>query len=156
MQTTSSRLSFAAHAAPMACGSCVPMTDDQATLRTLRSLKWQGICRPSSTSPLFPMSWQTISLIVVPRHSATPISRSAGNTQSVSRSTYAEPVMAASWPVAGHDPILHDRRALLDLVHAEDRDLRVVEDRGRQQTAPGARAGDRERSSLQLVEPDPP
>ena len=83
MHTVSCLRILAAQAAPIACGSWVPITDDHATVRTFRSLKWQGICRPMSTSPRFPISWQTISRIVVPRHRETPISRSAGNTQSV-------------------------------------------------------------------------
>jgi len=60
----------------------VPITLDHATERTARSLKCIGICRPTSTSPELPMSWQTTCLTVVPRHIATPSSRNAWKIQS--------------------------------------------------------------------------
>ena len=76
------------------------MTLDHATEFTRRSLKCIGIWRPISTSPELPINWQTNSRIVVPRHRHTPVSRSAWKIQSELRSGNAEPVTAASWPVA--------------------------------------------------------
>src|SRR5918992_1422366 len=52
----------------------------------------------------------------------------------------------------GLDLPVHDDGPLLDLVHAKDRHLRRVEDRGRDQRAEDAAVGDRERPALQVLQ----
>ena len=52
----------------------------------------------------------------------------------------------------GDDLAVLDDRALLDRVHAEDRALRRVDDRRRQQRTERAAVGDGERAALQVFE----
>src|SRR4051812_24164618 len=52
--TVSCFCSFAAQAAPTACGSWVPMQEDQLTWLTEPAAWWEGICRPLVTSPELP------------------------------------------------------------------------------------------------------
>ena len=52
--TMSSPRRTAAMAAPTACGSCGPITDDQLTTFAARPAMWLGIWRPLFTSPALP------------------------------------------------------------------------------------------------------
>jgi hypothetical protein len=45
-------------AAPTACGSWVPMQEDQLTWFTDFEAMCEGICRPRVSSPAFPNTWQ--------------------------------------------------------------------------------------------------
>src|SRR5215216_3808107 len=84
--TASSFLIFEAHAAPTACGSCVPMQDDQLTWFTDRAAWCDGICRPLVTSPELPNTCAMYGTSGKPRSSIAAASRRAGKIQSVGRS----------------------------------------------------------------------
>src|SRR5258708_21695276 len=96
--TVRSPLMRAAIAAPTACGSCVPMQEDQLTWFTLRDAMWLGICRPLVSSPALPKTWQRYGTSGKPRSSMAPPSRSAGKIQSLGESAMAEASAAASRP----------------------------------------------------------
>jgi hypothetical protein len=83
-----------------AWGSWVAMQEDQETWFLARSLKWQGIERPFSTAWAVPKRWWNHFSMLQPRYRRTAPWRSAGNTQSSSRSAAALPTAAASSPVA--------------------------------------------------------
>ena len=53
------------------------------------------------------------------------------------------------------DGVVADHRALLDGAHAENRYLRLIDDRGSQQAAEDARVGDGERTALHVVHAQP-
>src|SRR5207302_6209080 len=97
--TVRSPRTFAAMAAPTACGSWVPMQLDQLTWFTRREAMWLGICRPLVSSPELPNTWQRYGTSGNPRSSIAPPSRRAGKIQSDGSSAMAEASAAASWPV---------------------------------------------------------
>ena len=97
--TARSPRSFAAIAAPTACGSCVPIQLDQLTWFTRREAMWLGICRPLVSSPELPNTWERYGTRGKPRSNIAPASRSAGKIQSDGSSAMAEASVAASCPV---------------------------------------------------------